>query len=391
MEGILAPLPWTAPRRTLQVPYLAYPQFQPTGTLFEDFPQQNGVHRTDNAGNLVSSLQDITSLAAFLQSWLFFGLLSAFLEHEISRVDFVRGGFIDINQEAAHGYFREWRRMLSHLSYTQQKSKRERIRKLVQKASSKSGVFEEAADYLASKDELFDLVSLSAKLLISHLSAIADDTFLIINPRSSGLLASWASALVPRLIPRFTWAAESIGVPSEYFSENLASMGEHDARKLLNEQPNIVRPFPPGVENGGRAAKRLLKAFTDNDWCPYRSLVLCRTYDYRVLNLLASLLNLQGAGEDHRQCLASNRCRAHDLIVEGPSPYPFLHGRNDCQGCPLFEVLGEEIAPIIECGQIPLISMNLEGDLDPHVVKCTPYTTYTAISQYVILQLEVYF
>jgi len=40
----------------------------------------------------------------------------------------------------------------------------------------------------------------------------------------------------------------------------------------------------------------------------------------------------------------------------------------------------EEITEIIKSGNIPLISISLENALDLQVVRCTPYSTPTAIS-----------
>jgi hypothetical protein len=379
MEGIIAPLPWTAARATLSVPYLSQALYQPRSSSFESFLQHYGFQRADHAGDLIHGCETIASLTVFLQSWLFFGLLSAFLERDINREDFVTGDVVDINQEAVHVYFRDWRVSLSRFSYTARRKKQERIQMLLQAASLKSDVFEEAADFLGPNHDDFDRVILSVKLLVSLLSAIADDTFAVINPPPSRLWAPWVTAVASCIVRSHPTAIQWFKVPDEYLSESLAVIGEQEARRHLHSQPNRFRPYPPGAERGGRAAERLLRIFIDNGWCPYRALNLCQSYDYLILNSLASLIHNPPVAENHQHCLELQKCTAHNLMVDGPTEYPFQHV-DEPHDCEFVGVTRDQIAEIIKSDQIPLISMSLEGDLDLQVVQCTPYTTYTAIS-----------
>lgn len=377
MEGILLPLPWSVARASLRVPYLAH---QPRGRSFDYFPQHNKFHWTDDAVDLFHSCETTDSLTAFLQCSLFFGLLSAFLERDIDRDDFVDEGFINSGKEPVHEYFQEWRMRLSRLPYLQKKRTQQKIRALINFASLNSDIVEEeAADYFED-DESFDRVALSVKLLISLLSAISDDTFSTISPRSSGPWAPWVSALASRIMHRNTRRFLGFRVSPEFLGENLAAMRNEDARRHLHSQPNQFRPFPPGVGRGGRAAERLYRLFVDNGWCPYRALQLCRSYDYLILNSLASLIRNPASVEDHGQCVELQRCCAHNLIVDRPDEYPFQHDVEETHNCEFFHVPREKITEIIQSGGIPLISMSLENDRDVQVVECTPYMTYTAIS-----------
>ncbi len=343
------------------------------------FPQHNEFHWSDDAVDLFHGCETIGSLTASLQSSLFFGLLSAFLERDIDRGDFVDEGFINSDREPVHKYFRGWQMRLSSLSYPQKRRAQEKVQVLINFASLNSDKFEEGAGYFED-DENFDRVALSVKLLISLLSAVSDDTFSTIGPRSSEPWAPWVSHLASRIVPWNHSGLFWLRVKPETFSDHFAANREESASRYLRGQPNRFRPFPPGVGRGGRAAERLYRVFVDNGWCPYRALQLCRSYDYLVLNSLASLIRNSASVEDHGQCLEFQSCCAHNLIIDRPDEYPFQHDAEEIQHCEFVNVHREEITEIVQSGGIPLISMSLENDLDLQVVRCTPAMTYTAIS-----------
>lgn len=370
MEGVLPTSPWVVARASLKVPYLATPSYQSPGISFYDFPQHNGFPRTDDADDLDG--KTIGSLASFLQSWLFFELLSAFLERPINRDDFVADGFIEINQKGVHNHFRVWRKELSKCSNTRKRQAQKNIEGLIKAALWKSDIFEEAADRFKSRDEDFDSVALSVKLLISLLNSISDDAFSTMGSRLYGTyLSSWVPYVSDVLMPRGGFYSAD--------DQPLQQMGKEEARRYLARQPKMFVPLPPGDDRGGRAAQRLLGLFVENGWCPYRARQLCRSYDYLIINSLASLKRQIISRENHGRCIQLERCCAHELIVDPPNLYPLRHVDDD--NCNLVDIPREEIADIIKSGGIPLISLSLgENELDLEVVRCTPYITYTAIS-----------
>ncbi|KAI9772984.1 MAG: hypothetical protein M1840_008866 [Geoglossum simile] len=377
MEGILPALPWTVGRASLKVPYLAPPTYQPIDTSFYDFPRHNGFIWTDDAVGLVRRCETIGSLTPLLQSWLFFELLSAFLECPVDRNDFVADGFIEISREPVHDHFRDWEARLWRRSYTGKRQAQRSIESLINFALWKIDIFEEAADLFGSRDEDFDRVALSVKLLISLLNSISDNMFSIIDSSSSGYSASWVVISAP---PLGSFGSYVFGIEGDLVSKQLSQMGKEEAMRYLHRQPKRFLPLPPGDDHGGRAAECLLRLFVDNGWCPYRARQLCRSYDYLILNSLASLKHNPTSVEDHGKCIQLKKCCAHNLIVDPPSEYPFQHVVEDDHDCEFVHVPREEIADIIKSGGIPLISMSLDGDLDLKVVRCTPYITYTAIS-----------
>lgn len=373
MDGILPSLPWTVARASLQVPYLAR---QPCSKSFAYSPQHKEFRWTDDAVDLFQGCETIGSLTAVFQCSLFFGLLSAFLECDIDRDSFANDGFIDCCGKPAHNYFRKWRTRLSRLSFIGKQRAHERAQALIDFASLSSDLFEEVSDHF-KEDENFNRVALSVRLLVNLLSAILDDAFSNISPRSSGLWAPW----VYNLPDGKFYSLYSNFTPFRALRrEHLGFARGEGIRRHLHDQPNRFQPFPPGVGRGGRAAERLYQLFVDNGWCPYRALQLCRSFDYLVLNSLASLIYNPTSGEDHGKCLELQQCCAHNLIVDQLDDYPLQHAVEETHNCEIVHVPREEITEIIEAGGIPLISISLENDLDLQVVQCTPYITYTAIS-----------
>jgi hypothetical protein len=151
------------------------------------------------------------------------------------------------------------------LSPSRKRLAREGLQTLIKRASLKSEIFEEAADYFGANDERFDRVALSMKLLLNLLSAISDGAFSVIGPRSSGPWAPWApwpSALASRIV---SWTTPSLANgASKFLSDSLVAMGNEDARRHLHGQQYKFRPFPPSVSRGRRAAERLHRHFVDN-------------------------------------------------------------------------------------------------------------------------------
>lgn len=79
--------------------------------------------------------------------------------------------------------------------------------------------------------------------------------------------------------------------------------------------------------------------------------------------------------------MESQRCTAHNIFLDKPTPYPFKHydhpPDNDCD---FVDVPINEVVNIIDSGSIPLISVSRQGALDLKVIRCTPHVAYTAVS-----------
>jgi hypothetical protein len=375
MEGLSPAQSWVSTTSRLKVPYLraSPPRDLPPSASFYDFPRHDDISWTDDSVDLGKSFQSISSLTSFLQSWLFFQLLSAFLDYPVDCNDFVTDGSINLDQKAVHDHFRLWKEKLWTRSYAKKRSAQLHIQAIIYFALSKSDVFEEAANVFGSRDEDFDCVALSVKVLISLLNSILDDTF----SRSTGLWAPWARHAFSSAGHVFTWSRPFNTRVPDFANDYLVRLRSDDIMNYLYGQPRRFLPLPPGDSHGGRAAMRLIELLVDNGWCRYRARQLCHTYDYLALNGIAGL---KQPVEDHQQCVQLRRCCAHDLEGNPSSVYQFRHDCVIVDGCEFVRAPMEEISHIIQSGGIPIISMSVDGPLDFKVVRCTPDTTYTAIS-----------
>lgn len=406
MEGILCDRPRISSERTgFWVPRLKIINNAPT---FAYAKEHNEFRWTSHAGDIWHGCDRIETVAAFMQSSLFFGLLAAFLNDNVALDpdDFTADGHIELNTTKADARFRRWRARCSLLGHSAQKQARAVIQSLITFASKNSEVFEEVADRFGD-DETFDRIALSVRLLINLLSEISNDTFALIGP-PSGMWRNWARVIWSRprnqyrnwiywtkadseMLEEHGWrysngSNDSNAIYRPKLDSNMRDdyvvlMGEERLSGYLCDHPNRLRPFSSGVDRGGRAARLLYHVFLTNGWCPYRALQLCRSYDYLFLNLLAGQKRPFPPGEDHTKCLDMQRCRAHNIDLARPEEYPVAHHEHGVdQRCDNVHIPVDELIDIIESGSIPLISLSREGPLDLQVVRCTPFIAYTAIS-----------
>lgn len=227
--------------------------------------------------------------------------------------------------------------------------------------------------------EIFDRVALSIRLLINTLSVVLEDTIQAVCPPASSVFAPWTTEVASymrgylpfqglKLVP-----FEFLRAPLEEFAgaRHFRSMPTEEATRHLHEYSRFCA-WPPGAKQGGRVASRLHELFIENGWCPFRAFQLCRSQDYIVLNHLASLVRNVSEPEDHGRCLESERCCSHNLILDQPSRYPFVHADDHEFDCDFVHVPQEEVVEIIQSGGIPLISVSIEGDLDLQVITSSP-------------------
>ncbi|KAJ6099385.1 hypothetical protein N7467_000920 [Penicillium canescens] len=377
MEGILGDLPWTSERSSCQAPSLERLNTTPTFLYSKD---HHDFRWTLEGAAVWYSCDGIERFAAFMQSSLFFDLLAAFLDDNINPNDFTTNGLIDLNTAAADGKFRKWRAKISCLSYLAQKRAYDISERLIGFGSDNCDLFEKLTDRFG-ENRTFDLVALSVRLLLNLLSEVLDDTIHLISAPRGGIWNSFVSGPFLKISPSNKPGPIGMRVKTEIFTDHLPYMDKETLRRHLGRQLNRFSPIPSGVGEGGQAARFLFNTFVSNGWCPYRARELCQSYDYSVLNSLASLKRKVPASENHRMCLQEGRCCSHNIVLTRPDEYPFDHqDHGDHDACDFVHVSIEEVINIIDSGSIPLISLAREGALDLKVVRCTPFIAYTAIS-----------
>jgi hypothetical protein len=374
MEGVTSVPSSASISGHLKIPYLSAATYQPHGSFYE-FAAYHGVIQSEEPTDLTRRFETINSLASFMQSWLFFEHLAAFLGFPVDHSDFItEEGFVSLHQITAYNHFRRWKGRLWQLSFAKKQQARQKIEDLICFTLSKSDIFEEAAELLRQQEDSdFDSVALSVKLLVCLLSAVVEDTFSV----SFGWWPSWMYTAFARLKGEGTmYITQDPLEIREHYLANLRA-GKRELKHLYNERRAIV-PLPPGDNEGGRATTRLILLLENNGWCPFRARQLCQNYDYLTVNNIAAVKRPLATVENHQSCIRMRRCTAHDLNVRSSSTYPFRH---DCDEPCSFEGFSyDAVAHIIQSGGIPVVSVNKEGPLEPHIDQCTPQTTYTAIS-----------
>ncbi|KAJ6436460.1 putative AC9 transposase [Purpureocillium lavendulum] len=379
MEGVSPVCNGVLPTNRLQVPYVVEDQQDFGDNTLREFPQFRGITLTDDIASLGLHFTTSSSLTSFMQSWLFFGLLRTFLRHPIPHTDFVSDGTINLGKQSVEDHFIRWKIELWRASYAMKRQAQYDAEAHISYALAKSEILEETAEALGQPTLEFGLIALSVKLLAGLLLTVLDDTL----AKSSGPWAPWAIKSWRRLsrIPD-TLAGTAKWTPSFVFDEYTAAMSSRDRMKTLYGNKIMPAPLPSGDVSGGPSARVLLRIFEDNGWCPFRARQLCQTFDYLTLNSIAGLVKRNAAGENHGQCLEVMRCKAHDVIgMDQTVSYPFRHDSQTCDGsCDFIKISYNELASIISSGGKPIISVSMDGPLDLKVIRCTPYTTYTAVS-----------
>lgn len=371
MEGISSSL--SSSIGSPRAPYLTPALFQAAGISFYDFPSYNGFSIREGPSSLYCTTESIESLATLFQSWLFFELLSSFLDLPIERTDFVVNGVIELEQASVHVYFKRWRTGVSTLTVAQRLKRQDEINKLINFAVEKCDVFEDTANlYEYEEDsEMFDRIALSVRLLLSLLSLTSQETF-------GSLRSPWLEYLAIKIPIALKLKNESIG-------RSIIGMSQKEARQYFARRTKSFLPLPPGDNDGGRASQFLLQQFAVHGWCPSRARQLCRSHDYLVANFLASLdlSTLILSPKSHHKCRDLEHCAAYILPDTSSEAYPFHHVSEHSPDyhCDFVSIDKAKVTEIIDSGGIPVVSMGLDrDDLDIKVERCTPFMTYTAIS-----------
>ncbi|RTE69028.1 hypothetical protein BHE90_016592 [Fusarium euwallaceae] len=369
MDGILSLRVSNNPSTArITIPYLPFNLGNNAPTSFADYPRF--LELQDRDGNPAIPDDRAPELPACLQTWLFFGLLSEFLQERINPFDFAVDGIIDLNQDKSHNYFENWAARVEGLSKGQREAEFKRIITALELASVCVDVYDDPSYESAALDR----IALSIKLLASLLLRIAEETCTpVFAPEGHPIHISWAG-----------YAVNGLGITRRNDRiSRITRMRPSQARDHLARTVREFRPLHAGVNfdrnfEFSRAARYLLTVLVARGWCPHQARHICMSYDYLTANVFAASLRTGSAtGTDrHLPCLDAPKCVAFN-VPDGP--YPFWHADNDC--CSPERVARDDISRVIREGGIPIISIDANAhDLDLKVIKCTPWTTYTAVS-----------
>jgi hypothetical protein len=125
----------------------------------------------------------------------------------------------------------------------------------------------------------------------------------------------------------------------------------------------------------------LLDRMVHAGWCPYRIWSSCSLLSHTTIYYLSSFGHVLDTGLIHKHC-SSDKCSADAQIFTPVKP---LHRIAESCRCLNISCNMESVMKIIKSDGIPLIQTkrSSSGELELNVVKCAPYTRYTAISHVV--------
>ena len=134
------------------------------------------------------------------------------------------------------------------------------------------------------------------------------------------------------------------------------------------------------LEDVPLSAQVLVARLRDNGWCPHRILNGCYSLNYATLYYLSSLNRRAPAHVTHDYC-STSACVANKHVIESAG---HSHRTDDCNCSVIGPDMGA-VKEIIKSGGIPLMQLtrSSNGDSELKVVRCAPYSRYTAISHVV--------
>ncbi|KAK5293345.1 hypothetical protein LTR99_009791 [Exophiala xenobiotica] len=353
MEGILNNF---AGSNAISIPFLIpldHPSYPPS---FHDFPHHFGLHQPG---------MDAAQFCSLLLLWLFFGLLSEFLQEPVDPTDLKKGHVVDLRSRASQQYFTRWRTRLGRLNKSDRAVMRGNITRTLDLAKEAIQEWEVKAQNSLTMQQ----ISLSVHLLISLLSMVAETAFSTLR---------WPVSEQLGRICRISLAS----IRPEKLETDVLRMKRKEAQRYLTFEHRTFLPLPPGVEDGGYGAQLLLNMLVQNGWCPIRARQLCQSCDYLVVNqMLSCKMNSDRSASlhSHLSCYESARCVASNVDLSVRTAYPFRH---DCLGgCSFVPDRRDTVMKILENGKLPLVYIDSDAEeLDFIIKESTASESYTAIS-----------
>lgn len=258
----------------------------------------------DADGNL-----DITRsenhIASFIQTWLYFGLLSALGDTIINGRDFSTTGrncSAIIDSELVVSALVDNRFSLLRLPKSDRRLLLQRHATLLVEASKASQWLE--SHFIEDSSELLELIFLSVRILMGTIV------------RSYEYVPNWDMEENHEVVE--TWYC------------------------IIRRQSNTL----------GIAKRALRTKMIDNGWCVHQAHKILSKFDYQTSYFFARLPRLNKARVRHDQCTKKS-CKGWD---SKPGATRACHETEDCT-CSTISVSSREVAKIIENNRIPLVSI----------------------------------
>ncbi|KAL8887015.1 MAG: hypothetical protein Q9215_005351 [Flavoplaca cf. flavocitrina] len=304
----------------LQVPCLSYGPYQPSTETFEDYPTQRGwdIHLLKRG---VFDQHSVEDTRAFLQDWLFFGLL-----HEVLGDDFIRESFLQWNPQRKRTMITT-ANLVPHLTTRFQQIRTNSVRSL-------DGKTQAIAD-LDRIDSALCTLSFFCNMAVAD---EGDDSI------SSPIQSQWP------LSPAVDMSIRVLGP--------LVSSAVYLTGMFLKHSPTPSLTFP----GGNLTRTRMRQA----GWCP-SDIAMVSEYMSAASLYYASSLRRSQLHPDHANC-SRQLCLATQLDTR---TYQTAHSAHGCR-CEHVIVPVSKLIPIIAKRGIPLITIAIAKSGDP-ILNISPY------------------
>lgn len=343
MEGLFA-LPHGA--TALHIPYepsFCYDGPGPDHPL-EEFPVRSGFcPAITDAWDLDLEKRPSWQVASFLQAWLFFGLLSEFLDCHLEL-----GQIVDFSN-VPHIKFDAIHELIAVLDVKLERETSNRRHEWIEKAQ-KSWCFValviEGFERYPRRDASSPVgtIALSVRLLV---------------------------AFIRRYVDKITNLSSM-----KWFNYNV----RRATFKASIDGKQRVGPVPMSADDAyfRQSALALMDSFERNQWCRSQASHICMFYEYPVANYLAYIPRSYPMNISHSNCQLRAKCKANNVSL-GPN-YKTQHVQDCPEDCGQFSTVDtSELERIIVSGGVPLISLSY-GSTTLKVTRSQPWKNYIAIS-----------
>ena len=343
MEGLFN-LPDGA--RALHIPYepgFSYDGPGPDHHL-EEFPVRSGFcSAITDEWDLDLEKRPSWQVASFLQSWLFFGLLSEFLDYYLEP-----GQIVDFSN-VPHIKFDAIHEVIARLDLKLKRETSNHRHEWIEKAQKSLrfvALVIEGFERYPRRDasSSVGIIALSVRLLVAFIRRCVDK---ITNPSST----KWFNNDVRRA----TFKASIDG-------------------------KQRVGPIPMSADEAyfRQSTSALMDSFERNHWCRSQASHICMLYEYPVANYLACIYRSYPKNINHSNCQLRAKCKANNVSLG--SNYKTRHAEDCSEDCGQFSSVDTaELERIIVSGGVPLISLSY-GSTKLKVSRAQPWKNYIAMS-----------
>lgn len=247
------------------------------------------------------------SIAAFIQEWLYFGLLAVLCDATIKGYDFSTPGkrrFRVVSSELVRSKIINMQLSVLQLPEKERVNVLRRHRRILSEANDAVDWAESHFSTRSNSSDDVDLILLSVKILIGTISRSCD----------------WARSEID----------QKMGV-------------------IIPDWFDVAHRRGDQLTAAGRAIEVKMTA---NGWCVHQIHKVLSTFSYQTAYYFAKLPRPGSAGLVHDSC-SKNSCRGWD---SKPGQTGARHATNTCT-CPTISISSVDVARIIQSGHIPLVSI----------------------------------